>query len=186
MRGTVLLKQMFNRKLLDRRRALGFFALFPWLLVSCQRDAAISPSVLQGEALPVFSLPDLSGVLKSSQDFKGRPLLLNFWATWCSPCRAEMAGLDRIEKEFGPSGLRVIGVSIDEDLNLVREFLFQQHLGFEILSDPKGLISSSVLGVSALPLTLLVGRSGEVRRVELGERRWDEMPAKGWVAALID
>jgi peroxiredoxin len=177
---------MFNHKRLNRRRALGFFACLPWLLMSCQRDAALSSGVRQGEALPVFSLPDLSGALKSNSDFKGHPLLLNFWATWCNPCRAEMAGLDRIQKEFGPSGLRVIGVSVDEDLNLVREFLLQQSIGFEVLSDPKALSSASVFGVSALPLTLLVGRSGDVRRVELGERRWDEMPAKGWVLALFD
>lgn len=165
---------------------LGVFACAPWLLMSCQQDGAESTSGLEGKVLPVFSLPDLSGALKSSLDFKGGALLLNFWATWCPPCRAEMAGLERIHKEFGPSGLRLVGVSVDEDLNLVREFLLQQGIGFEVLSDPKALISQNVLGTTVLPVTLLVGRSGVVQRVEVGERRWDEMPAKGWVAALFD
>jgi peroxiredoxin len=180
-----LLKNSLSRKGQSRRRLLGVIAGAPWLL-SCQPDNFVNSDVLKGKPLPDFSLPDLSGNLKSSFDFKGRPLLLNFWATWCAPCRAEMASLENIHREFKPSGLSLIGISVDEDLNLVREFLLQEGIGFDVLSDPKSLVSASVFGVSALPLTLLIGRSGVVQRVELGERQWDQMPAKGWVAGLFD
>lgn len=167
-----------------RRQALGAIACLPWLLASCGRDDNAF-SRLEGSVLPPIVLPDLTGKAQAVADFPGFPLLLNFWATWCPPCRAEMGSLDRLHKEFVAGGFYVLGVSVDEDINLVREFLFQERLGFPVLSDPKGRVAVSLLGSDVVPVSVLVGRDGVIRRVVPGEHRWDEAPARDWVKELL-
>lgn len=169
---------------MGRRRALGALACLPWLLAACSRDDN-SFSRLEGRALPAIVLPDLNGKSQAIANFPGFPLLLNFWATWCPPCRAEMASLERIHQEFSAAGFHVLGVTLDEDINLVREFLLQERLDFPVLSDPKGRIAVSLLGSGAVPMSLLIGRDGVIRRVVPGERRWDEAPARDWVKELL-
>lgn len=167
-----------------RRQILGIITCLPWLLISCGRnDNAFSG--LEGRVLPSIVLPDLSGKSVTIVDVPGFPLLLNFWATWCPPCRAEMGSLDRLHKEFVASGFSVLGVSVDEDINLVREFLIQERLGFPVLSDPKGRVAVSLLGSGAVPVSVLIGRDGVIRRVVPGEHQWDEAPARDWVKELL-
>lgn len=96
-----------------------------------------------------------------------------------------MASLERIHQEFSAAGFHVLGVTLDEDINLVREFLLQERLEFPVLSDPKGRIAVSLLGSGAVPMSLLIGRDGVIRRVVPGERRWDEAPARDWVKELL-
>lgn len=106
----------------------------------------------------------------SSRDWIGRPVLLNFWATWCAPCREEMPSLQRLA-EREPE-LRVVGMSVDQDLNLAREFLLKYQIGFENVFDPGGRIATTVFGIRAYPSTFVIGRDGRVVALIQGGRDW--------------
>ncbi|NJD25966.1 MAG: TlpA family protein disulfide reductase [Betaproteobacteria bacterium] len=116
---------------------------------------------------------------------QGRPLLVNFWATWCRPCRAEMPALDRLYRESRARGLEVLAVSVDADLQLVREFILQTGVTFPILFDREGAATRQTLAIAAFPTTLLVARDGVVSEIVVGAREWDRGPARAAVDALL-
>jgi thiol-disulfide isomerase/thioredoxin len=121
---------------LKRRQLLALIAAAPLLpaISACSPNAADD---LVGSSLPELVLPDLWRAYDQFRDF-GKAMLINVWATWCQPCRAEMAGLDRLYRSLSPQGLQLLGVSVDEDMNLVREYVRQAGVSFPVLSDPKG------------------------------------------------
>lgn len=141
------------------------------LLAACgRRDAA--PGAVQ--RLPALALPDLeSGMPMPLDALRERALLVNFWATWCPPCRQEMASLERLSRRTG-SALRVVGISVDEDVNLAREFVRKTGVTFLNLTDPAGRAAGRALGVNSLPETFLVSPSGSIRRRVRGAREWDD------------
>jgi peroxiredoxin len=100
-------------------------------------------------------------------------VLLNFWATWCLPCRLEMKALDRACTALGPRGLRVIGISVDADAFLVREFMLGEGLKFPVLLDPEGAMARSRFRVQVYPTTFLIDSAGRIAEIWLGERDWD-------------
>lgn len=165
-----------------RRRALRALAALPWLAAACGRDATVA-RLAAGHALPDIELPDLDGRMRRLGP--GQPMLINFWATWCPPCRAEMASLERLHQALGPAGLAVYAISVDEDLNLVREFVLQQRLGFPVLHDRGRGVTEERLGIRVFPTTLLVRRGGAVAEVVLGERTWDAPPSRDAARALL-
>jgi cytochrome c biogenesis protein CcmG, thiol:disulfide interchange protein DsbE len=101
---------------------------------------------------------------------RGRNVVLNVWATWCEPCRREMASLERLARAGGD--LDVVGVSLDEDVNLAREFVLVQGVRFANYSDPGGRAAREVLGVQALPQTFVVRRDGTLAARIVGPRDW--------------
>ncbi|MCG2577183.1 TlpA family protein disulfide reductase [Dechloromonas sp. XY25] len=123
-------------------------------------------------ALPAVELPLLNGGNYLFTE-KSAPCLINFWATWCPPCRAEMAALNRLYADYAGRGLGVIAVSVDEDAHLVREFVRTEGLALPILLDRGSRLASSAFGVSAYPTSLLVNGQARVSAVWLGERDWD-------------
>ncbi len=169
---------------LKRRRLLGLLAAAPLLTVvsACGHGEG---GALVGAPLPELAFADLEGRPWNSRELHGAPVMINVWASWCHPCRAEMAGLDRLYRSLRSSGLRLIGVSVDEDINLAREFVRQSEISFPIVSDPKGRAMTPVLGTSAIPASLLVGRDGRIRRLVLGERVWDQGEARTWVGEIL-
>lgn len=169
---------------MKRRQLLALIAAAPLLpaISACSPNAADD---LVGSSLPELVLPDLGGRMTSSRDFPGKAMLINVWATWCQPCRAEMAGLDRLYRSLSPQGLQLLGVSVDEDMNLVREYVRQAGVSFPVLSDPKGKKTKTIIGTSAVPVSLLVARDGRVQRVVVGERGWDDGEARAWVSGLL-
>jgi thiol-disulfide isomerase/thioredoxin len=128
-----------------------------------------------------FARPQGGELLMS--DYRGRPLLLNFWATWCPPCVKELPELDRLSRAHGER-LRVIGLAID-GLAPVQAFLARQPVGFEVgMAGLDGTDLSRSLGNTAgvLPFTVLLGASGKVVQRKIGETRYDELEA--WVKQL--
>jgi len=131
-----------------------------------------------------FTLEDLSGKRLSLKDFKGKVVFLNFWATWCIPCRDEMPLMERIHREFRVQGLEVVAVNFREDKQAVRQFSAQLGLTFKILLDPDGSVSNEY-GAWSLPLSYFINRKGEFVGKAMGDRKWDSQAAKAFFRELL-
>lgn len=123
-----------------------------------------------GTPAPDFALPDLSGTTRTLADFRGRPLLINFWATWCGPCVEEMPLLAAARASHAASGLEVIGIALD-DPGAVREFVARLAIDYPILLDVPGRSDTSVRygdSQGVLPFTVLVDAQGRIAGVRAG------------------
>ena len=107
-------------------------------------------------------------------DLADKTLLVNFWATWCAPCRREMPDLQRLSDALDRSRFAVIGVSVDADTNLAREFLLRHQIRFANLQDVNQEISSRLLGIKAFPETFIVAPDGVIIKRITGEQIWNE------------
>ncbi len=105
------------------------------------------------------------------EQYRGKRLIVNFWATWCAPCREEMASLQALSEALRPHGIAVVGVNVDEDRNLAREFLLRHRLQFENFADP-GMAHSRSLGIEALPQTFAIDADGRLAAHAAGARDW--------------
>lgn len=145
-------------------------ALFP-----AQAAARIAPwdiGQLKDQPAPAFTLPDPAG--QKTMEFAathGKVVLLNFWATWCSPCREEIAALNRLQQHFAARGFTVIGISIDDKAATVRAFLKKQPISFPVLHD-EGQVVNDRYKVYTYPTSFLVDRTGVIRAFYLGIQKW--------------
>ncbi len=135
-------------------------------------------------AAPDFELHDLAGQAVRLRDFRGRVVLLNFWATWCVPCREEMPALQGLAQELGPRGLAVVGVNLKEPRSRVEAFVREHGLRFPVLLDAEGR-SSERYQVFALPATFLVDRRGALVGTVLGIRDWTGPDARAYLGRLL-
>lgn len=140
-------------------------------LAACSPAQSV-PAV--GSPLPRLSVIHLDGGTGTLQEFAGRALVLNFWATWCPPCRAEMPSLQRLADAFPEAELAVVGVSVDADQNLVREFVLQHGIRFPVVVQSPATPAVGQLGVTAFPTTILVTREGRIAAIVTGERDWSD------------
>jgi cytochrome c biogenesis protein CcmG/thiol:disulfide interchange protein DsbE len=120
-----------------------------------------------------LSAPDLQGREVDVAAERGKVRVVDFWATWCAPCAESLPLLDAYARELGPRGLAVYGVTIDEDLAQVRDFLERMPLGFPILWD-RGAVRVQRYDVKLMPIMLIVDRRGVIRYVHQG---WSEKRA---------
>ena len=129
------------------------------------------PMARRGDPLPAMLLPALSGgQVQLPEAYAGRPLLINFWASWCAPCVKEMPELDRYARTQGAGGVQVVGIALD-DAASVQAFLARVPVSYPILLDMPGPADSSVqVGnvMSVLPYTVLVGADGRILRQRSG------------------
>ena len=158
--------------------ACAVFALLG--AVACAEREAPSRDALASARL--VRLPD--GAPAGEEELRG-PMLINFWATWCGPCRAEMAALDRLSGRLASSGVAVIGVTLDDDLNLAREFVRSRQLSFATYSEETARPLRTALGVRALPHTLIVRSDGTVAEALAGARDWDSPSADAYIRAAL-
>ena len=126
-----------------------------------------------GDTAPVFQTVDLAGTTMSLQDYRGRVVVLNFWATWCPPCRVEMPELDAYQVEMGDRVI-ILGIDMGEPPGAISPFVRQHGLRFPILLDETGTIAASY-GVTSLPTSLIVDRSGIVRERVTGAMTRDTL-----------
>lgn len=137
--------------------------------ITSDRDA-IELSGKDAGALFGVALPDTEGRQQSLGQWKGKVLIVNFWATWCVPCRTEMPEFVKVQQEFGGRGLQFIGIAIDEP-GKVKEFAGELGLNYPALIGGYGGIElSKTLGnrLGALPFTIIINRSGNVVHTQLG------------------
>ena len=123
---------------------------------------------------------------KSLADYKGDVVLLNIWATWCAPCRAEMPSIEKLHREFGPRGLKIVAVSVDDpgQQKAVRDFARELGLTFEILHDPTHDIQKAYQ-TTGVPETFVLGRDGVIRKKIIGATDWSSQGTRALVAQLL-
>ncbi|HDH05575.1 MAG TPA: TlpA family protein disulfide reductase [Nitrospirae bacterium] len=132
-----------------------------------------------------FTLKDLSEKDVSLSSFKGSPVLLNFWATWCPYCRKERAHLNSIYKDYKDKGLIILSVSTDRSVDKVKNFLKEIPSDFIILSDSDGSVASSY-NVRGLPSSFLINREGVIKYKFMGFRDWTDSGSRELLDKLID
>jgi thiol-disulfide isomerase/thioredoxin len=151
------------------RRAL-LIALAAVAGCRAEHAATVAPAT----AAPALALADLDGTPGSLAQWQGRQVVLNVWASWCAPCRAEMASLQALSDQLDPAGALVVGLAVDDDPHLVREYLRRSPVRFPIVLQVQPNSAARELAVRALPETLLLDAAGRVTGRELGARDWTD------------
>lgn len=120
---------------------------------------------------PTFTLKDLDGREVTLEDHRGKIVFLNFWATWCPPCRREMPSMEKLHREFKDRGFTMLAVDLREEHSKVKAFKGKLKLSFPILLDPDGTVGL-MYAVRSLPTTYLIDREGYMVGGALGARNW--------------
>ena len=138
-----------------------------------------------GEPAPNFQLPDVNDHLVTLSDSHGKVVLLNFWATWCGPCRVEMPTMEQLYRMFSRKDFEILAVSIDaQGVAVTRPFQEEYHLTFPILHDTEYRVGL-LYGARSLPMTFLVDRQGVVRHQIFGARDWGASEAQQLAQMLM-
>ncbi len=138
--------------------------------ISVAVDAA-NAKLVAGDARVQFELPDMAGNLRQSSEWDGKPKLINFWATWCAPCRREIPLLKKTQQDYADLGLQVIGIAVDFNEDVLAyaeemEFNYPVLVGQE---DAMAVAESSGVEFIGLPFTMVVAPSGELIKTHIGE-----------------
>ncbi|MFQ5856778.1 MAG: TlpA family protein disulfide reductase [Anaerolineae bacterium] len=115
-----------------------------------------------GDVAPDFTLKNLEGEKISLSDFEGQPVLINFWATWCAPCRIEMPAIENMYQKYKDDGFVVLAADVEESITVVRSFVDSMGLTFPILLDYKGDIARRDYRIRGYPTSYFVGRDGKI------------------------
>jgi peroxiredoxin len=124
-------------------------------------------------AAPDFRLPVRAGGELALSSLRGQVVMINFWASWCGPCRQEFPALDQIYRKYKPMGFTLVGINVESEKTDAERFLGQQSVSFPILFDPDNQVSGQY-GVRAMPTTVLVDRQGRLRWVHMAFKPGDE------------
>ncbi len=147
--------------------SLGYNQLSKKMPQQSTSPSAASPAATQSvkRAAPNFTVQDINGNTVSFSDFKGKPVVINFWASWCPPCKAEMPDYEKMYKEYSVKGVVFMMVDVidgsRETLSIAKKFLQDTGYTFTAYFDVKGS-ASSVYGISSLPTSVFVDRDGNV------------------------
>jgi len=129
------------------------------------------PNVQVGDRAPHFSIVSEKGRVVTPENFGGKLLVLNFWATWCPPCVEEMPSLNEFSRQLAASGVVVLAVSVDRDEAKYKRFIERFGLEFELARDSEAAISASY-GTTKYPETYVINSRGEVLEKFIGEENW--------------
>jgi thiol-disulfide isomerase/thioredoxin len=138
----------------------------------------------QNLAVPPLQAADLQGKVWRLSDLRGRAVLLNFWATWCEPCRAEMPTLQQLAEIYGPDKLAVLAVNFRESARKIKQYQRSTGMSLPVLLDRNGDIARQ-WGVNVFPTTILIGADGEPRQRVRGEVDWAGREAAALVEPLL-
>ena len=148
--------------------------------------ATVSLSGASGSAPPApdFTLANRAGGEVSLAGLRGQVVMINFWASWCGPCRQEFPALDQIYAKYKPMGFTLVGINVESEKSDAERFLGGQKVSVPILFDPQNKVSGSY-GVSAMPTTVLVDRQGRVRWQHRAYKPGDEAKYIEQVRAVL-
>ncbi len=139
--------------------AIGFLS---YLYFSSEGSSASSDI----SEIPTFEIETITGQKLNSEDLKGKVILINFWATWCPPCREEMPYFENIYKKYKDKGFTIIAISVDVNESFVKDFIKDYGVSFPVAMDKEGL--SDMYGVSSLPMSFLYDKGGKLVKKKIG------------------
>lgn len=154
------------------------------MVTGCQSSSeavsTVSTPIAEGDLAPDFELQDLDGKTVSLRGLRGRPVLLNFWATWCPPCRAEMPYLQQVFEEWQGKELAVLTIDIGESRSTVNNYLQSYKLSLPVLLDIKKTVANKY-GFRYVPTTFFIDKDGIIQRMRVGA-----FPSKEAIDDYID
>ena len=141
-------------------------------------DTDAKEASLEGKAAPAFTLVDLEGKKVSLKDYKGRPVLVNFWATWCSPCKLEMPWFEEFRQKYGPQGFEILGLTDDVDAgkDTITKVAHRIGVSYPILLTD-GKVQTAYGGLDVLPMSFYIDRNGVIVEETAGLGSKDEVEA---------
>ncbi len=137
------------------------------LLLSVFAATSLASSKLEGQTAPDFALKSSTGENMRLSEYRGDVVMINFWATWCGPCRQEMPLLDELYQRYSRVGFNLLGVNIDDDSRRAMQMIEELGVDFPVLFDATKRVSE-MYDVDAMPVTVIVDREGTVRYVHQG------------------
>ena len=157
-----------------------------WSRVVALASTAIVSSLVSASSpmAPAFTLQSRSGDMVSLEQLKGQVVMLNFWASWCGPCRQEMPLLDQMHKRYSSLGFTLLGVNVEADTKDAERWLADTPVSFPILFDKESKVSA-LYDVSAMPSTVFIDRKGNVRYLHRGYKPGDESEYLNQIRALL-
>ena len=145
----------------------GLKTILPGIILAIFAASSLASSTLEGQSAPDFVLKSSTGDNLRLSEYRGDVVMINFWATWCGPCRQEMPLLDDLYSRYERVGFTLLGVNIDDDSRRAMKMIEELGVNFPVLFDD-GKDVSKLYAVEAMPVTVLVDREGTVRHVHHG------------------
>jgi thiol-disulfide isomerase/thioredoxin len=133
---------------------------------------------------PSFTLPSRSGDIVSLEQLQGQVVMINFWASWCGPCREEMPLLDQMYKRYSPLGFTLLGINVEANSKDAEKMLAKVPVSFPVLFDTENKVSK-LYDVNAMPSTVFIDRKGNVRYLHRGYKAGDESEYLNQIRALL-
>jgi peroxiredoxin len=164
-------------------RHLSRTALFALaMLLATAPSQAAMPAI--GSSAPNFTLKSSTGKNLKLSEYRGEVVMINFWATWCGPCRQELPLLNRLHEQYRKAGFTLLGVNIDDRPDAARTMAKSLGISFPVLFDSEKQVSR-LYDVNAMPSTVLIGRDGKVRYIHLGYRTGYETKYESQIRELL-
>jgi len=146
------------------KKAISLFAMF-----LCVASLGVYANI-KADAAPDFVLKSASGKNIRLSEYKGRIVMLNFWATWCGPCTQEIPHLNRLHESLDPDDFELFGINLDKDQSKAISLANELKVNFPILFDKENDVSKS-FAIDAMPTTIIIDRSGKVRHINRGFKK---------------
>jgi peroxiredoxin len=165
---------------------MSSFNVKSWLRAAALTSALAVSSLVGASAsmAPPFALPSRSGDTISLDKLKGQVVMLNFWASWCGPCRQEMPLLDQMHKRYSSLGFTLLGVNVEANTKDAERWLAETPVSFPVVFDKDSKVSKAY-DVSAMPSTVFIDRQGNVRYLHRGYKAGDEGEYLNQIRALL-
>ena len=154
------------------KRLYGYLFILSLVLGGCGAPENVEPPKV-GDTIADTSFTTLDGEVTTLASLREKLVVLHFWATWCAPCRKEIPSMERLSRQLDPGKFALLGISVDEDANLVKEFKLKYGIQFANHIDSEMALARGQFGATAFPETFILGRDGRLVRHMIGEQEWD-------------
>lgn len=157
----------------------------PFAAAAAELPSPFAADGAKGRKAADFMLKDVSGTMVSLASYKGKVVLLNFWATYCPPCREEIPGMNALSRKMKGKPFAILAVSTDRTLANVKDFMKENPMHFPVLLDSNSQVSRSLYKVFMIPTTFLIDKKGNIAKIYYGGQEWAEPAIMKEIEALL-